>query len=106
MDIRFLYSEDCPSHEEALERLRRVMAEEGVEAQIEVREVETNEQAEKFRFLGSPTILINGRDIDPPDKPHYALTCRAYRTEDGRISPLPSEALIRKALRSALGKDP
>jgi len=106
LEVQFLYSEDCPSHEDALERLRRVMAEEGVEVDIDVRKIETDEQAEKFRFLGSPTILINGRDIDPPDKPHYALTCRAYRTEDGRISPLPPEALIRSALRLALGKHP
>lgn len=100
MKIDFLYYEDCPSHEQALERLRKVMSEEGVEGDIEVVKVETGEQARELRFTGSPTIRIDGRDIDPPPDEFYALTCRAYTLEDGRISPLPSEAMIRRALGS------
>ncbi len=103
MNIRLLYYEECPSHEQALARLRQVMAEEGIEAEIEVIKVETEEQAQRLRFVGSPTIQINGQDIDPPPPgAHYALTCRAYRWEDGRISPLPSPEMIRKALRAAI----
>ncbi|RMF29195.1 MAG: DUF2703 domain-containing protein [Chloroflexi bacterium] len=102
MNIHFLYYEECPSHEKALERLRQVMAEEGIQAEIEIIKVETEEQAQRWRFVGSPTILINGQDIDPPPSDaYYALTCRAYRLEDGRISPLPSTAMIRRALRAA-----
>lgn len=101
MKILFLYSEDCPSHEQALQRLRKVMNEEGMRNEIEILRVETSEEAEKLKFIGSPTILIDGRDIDPPTNPYYALTCRAYRLEDGRISPLPSEAMIRQAIRRA-----
>ncbi len=100
MGIRFLYYEDCPSHDVALARLKTVMAEEGVTADIEVIKVETDEQALKLRFAGSPTILINGQDIVPvPDNACYSLTCRAYRLDDGRISPLPSPDMIRRALR-------
>ena len=103
MYIRFLYSEECPSHEEALERLRRVLDEEAISAEIEIIRIETEEQAQKLSFLGSPTILINGQDIDPPATLHYGLACRAYRLEDGRISPLPPVAMIRRALRAARG---
>lgn len=100
MGIRFLYFEDCPSHEVALARLKSVMAEEGVSADIEVVKVETDEQAQKLHFAGSPTILINGEDIVPvPDSAYYSLTCRTYRLDDGRISPLPSSEMIRRALR-------
>ena len=108
MKIQFLYSKDCPSHEEALQRVRKAIQEEGVHCDVTVINVETIEQAEKFHFVGSPTILIDGHDIDPADnRPvHYALTCRAYTLEDGRISPLPSIAMIRKALRAAAGKQP
>jgi ribonucleoside-diphosphate reductase alpha chain len=63
LEIRFLYYEGCPSHEEALERLRKVLKEESIETDIEVVKVETNEQAKKLRFPGSPTILANGHDI-------------------------------------------
>jgi hypothetical protein len=101
LNIRFLYSEDCPSHGEALQRLRRGIEIEGISAHIEVIEVKTAEEAEQFEFIGSPTIIVNGHDIDPQPRPQYALTCRGYRLEDGRISPLPSEAMIRRALREA-----
>lgn len=101
MEIRFLYFEDCPSHEETLRRLRQAINEEDIKAQIEVIRVDTVEQAVRLKFLGSPTIYVDGRDIDPPPEPHYALTCRAYRLEDGRISPLPSLSMIHRALKSA-----
>jgi hypothetical protein len=101
VNIRFPYYEDCPSHDEALERVRQVVREEGVEATIEVIRVEHSGDVEKLKFLGSPTIFINGRDIDPPAHPSYALACRAYQLDDGRISPLPSKAMILRALRAA-----
>ncbi len=101
MHVRFLYFEGCPSHDVALQRLQKVMTEEGVGSEVEVIKVETTEEAERFRFPGSPTILINGSDIEPPLSAQHALTCRAYRLEDGRISPLPSETMIRKAIRKA-----
>jgi hypothetical protein len=98
--VLFLYSEQCPSHGEALERLRRVLQEEGLQASIEVIRVETFEEAKRYRFPGSPTIMIDGHDIDPIPNPEYAPTCRAYRLEDGRISPLPSVTMIRKAVQA------
>jgi hypothetical protein len=98
--VSFLYYEECPSHDLALERLREVMAEEGIPNAVEIIEVETEEKAHELRFVGSPTIRIDGQDIDPPRDPRYALTCRIYRLEDDRISPLPSKDMIRRALRS------
>src|SRR3954454_12111410 len=103
MRVRFLFYEDCPSHELALERLRDVLAEEGIDADVEVLKVESEEQAQELRFVGSPTILVNDEDIDPPPpNSHYALTCRAYGLEDGRISPLPSWDMIRRAIDAAM----
>jgi hypothetical protein len=99
--VSFLYYEDCPSHDLALERLREVMAEEDTPGEVEVLKVETEEQARELRFVGSPSIRIDGQDIDPPSDPRYALTCRVYRLEDDRISPLPSKDMIRRALRSS-----
>ena len=100
MQVSFLYYEGCPSHDLALERLREVMDEEGIPGEVEVLKVDTEEQARQLRFVGSPTIRIDGQDIDPPSDSRYALTCRAYRLEDDRISPLPSRDMIRRALRS------
>ena len=102
MKLTFLYYEDCPSHERALERLRSVMAAEDILAEIEIIKVETDDQARRFHFVGSPTILVDGQDIDPPSPEAIpALTCRAYQLEDGRISPMPSVDMIRRALNAA-----
>lgn len=101
MHIDFFYFEECPSHEQALERLRKVAADEGVKTEISVVEVRTEEQARDLEFPGSPTILVEGRDISPHlELPNYALTCRTYQLEDGRISPLPSEDMIRNTIKA------
>ena len=100
MRVSFLYYEDCPSYDLALERLGEVMKEEGIPGEVQVVKVETEEQARELRFVGSPTIRVDDQDIDPPSDSRYALTCRAYRLADDRISPLPSKDMIRRALRS------
>ena len=97
--IKFLYWEECQSHDEALSRLRKVIAEDRIDAEIEIIRVQSDEEAKRLRFTGSPTILVDGKDIQPPTTTHYSMACRAYQLEDGRISPLPSEAMIRKALK-------
>jgi hypothetical protein len=101
--IEFFYYADCPSHERALELLREVMAEEGVDVSIEIIEVRTDDEARYYNFYGSPTIRVNGVDIAPvpDDLPEPGLTCRAYRRADGRISPLPPRELIAAALQRA-----
>ncbi len=106
MRASFLYYEDCPSYDLALERLREVMDEEGIPGEVEVVKVETEEQARELRFVGSPTIRVDGQDIDPPSDSRYALTCRAYRLADNRISPLPSKDMIRQAFRSSAMSQP
>jgi hypothetical protein len=97
--VTFQYMDDCPSHEQALARLRKVLDEEGISVRIDVIKIESDEQAKRLRFVGSPTILVNDRDIDPQANDRYGLACRAYQLEEGRISPLPSEEMIRRAIR-------
>ncbi len=105
MHIQFLYYEECPSHEVGLQRLRDVLAQEGINPPIEIIKVETDEQAAALRFTGSPTILINGADIVPVSADTcFRLTCRTYRLEDGRFAPLPSAEMIRAALQNARAK--
>ena len=101
MKIKYLYFADCPSYEDGLARLRKVLEEESISQGIEIVEVVSEKQAAELKFIGSPTILVNGRDIDPGDLAGQspALACRVYRLPDGRFSPLPSESMIRSALR-------
>jgi hypothetical protein len=98
--VEFLYWDACPSHEEALARLRQALCDEGLDVAIDVVRVETQADAERLAFPGSPTIRINGEDLQPEGaQPRGVLTCRTYRTETGRLSPLPTTAMIRAVLR-------
>jgi hypothetical protein len=98
--IELLYWEGCPSHPEALELLRTVLAERGVALEVDVREVHTDAEAEVLRFPGSPTIRIDGRDVDPAGADgHPSLSCRIYHVEDGRVSPVPSRKQLEDALQ-------
>ncbi len=73
-----------------------------IETPVEIRRVETEEDAQREQFFGSPIIRIDGQDIaPPPDDMSPGLTCRAYRRADGRISPLPPVEAIELALHKA-----
>jgi hypothetical protein len=101
--IELLYFDGCPSHERLLPVVEQLAAETG--AMLQVRRVESPEVAESERFLGSPTIRINGVDVDPtaPERTDFGLKCRIYRSDDGGLSPLPPDRWIRAALARARG---
>jgi hypothetical protein len=83
-----------------MELLEQVLRERGIEAELDVREVTTREEAEALRFPGSPTILVDGRDVDPDGaNARPALNCRIYRLPDGSPSPVPSREQLEAALR-------
>ncbi|MFT5241557.1 MAG: hypothetical protein ACI9X0_002540 [Kiritimatiellia bacterium] len=96
LNIRFLYFAGCPGVEPTLERLRAVMADEGVACPIEMVDIPDKAAMNREGFIGSPSIQINGRDIEPErrsDAPCYG--CRIYPNGE----PVPPEHLIRSALR-------
>ena len=100
MRVELLYFEDCPNYRPAVDRLRAVLRDEGVHA--DVTEVRANDAstAQRLQFIGSPTIRINGLDIEADVRALRAgaLACRRYS------GGLPSEAMIREALKEALEK--
>ena len=98
--VELLWWEGCPSSEGAHELVRRVMSESGLDPDsLRSIEVATEETAERQGFVGSPTIRVDGRDIQPPEAEEPpGLTCRVYHLRDGRISPLPDPEDIKEAL--------
>jgi hypothetical protein len=76
------------------------MAELGIETPVDKIEVLTDEDAQRLGFPGSPTIRVDGVDVDPSGAAQMgtALTCRVYVLEDGRFSPLPSKEMLRRSL--------
>jgi hypothetical protein len=102
--VELLYFDDCPSYERLLPRLRELVAAADTGAEVELRRVETIDQAERERFLGSPTVRVDGRDVDPGagERGDFGMKCRLYRTAQG-LGPLPSDTWIREALSRASG---
>jgi hypothetical protein len=96
--IDFLFWRGCPSHPEARELLDDVLASRGIEADIVEREVVSDEEARQLAFPGSPTIRVDGRDVDSKGaSARPALTCRIYHLPDGRVSPVPSREQLEEA---------
>ena len=106
MRIELLYLDGCPTYRSAEEDLRRVLAEEGIEAEVELVEVNSDEEARRLRFPGSPTLRIDGRDPFPvSERGEGALACRVYATPEG-MKGTPTPAMIREALGSSNEEPP
>jgi len=101
--VEVLYVADCPSHPAAVKLVKDVLAQAGVMAEVHevlVRDVQT---AGKLKFLGSPTIRINGRDVagEPQKTEGFALSCRLY--SGSTQVRLPPAELIHRAIVEARG---
>ena len=99
MKIEFLYFENCPGYKPALSLLEQILLENNTAVAIEKIEVTTPELAIQHRFLGSPSIRVNGNDIEGREEAsEYGLKCRIYLDTGSGV---PSEAILRKALQEA-----
>lgn len=100
--VELLWWSGCPSSDEAIELVREEMGAAGIDPErLEVRELATETQALDESFPGSPTIRVDGDDVQPPGYGPVGLTCRLYRRRDGRVSPLPDRSDVRDALERA-----
>ena len=97
--VEILYFDGCPNHHPAVALVERVSRELGIEPEIRLVNVADNEAAQEHRFLGSPTIRVGGRDVDPQTEARtdYALSCRLFQTEAGIVGQ-PDERWVRMAL--------
>ena len=99
MKVEILYIADCPNHGPTVERVWHALKATDLHATVTDVEVLDAGDAERRRFIGSPTVRVNGLDVEPEAREiqRFGLGCRSY-VEDGRRSGLPSEGLIRRAL--------
>ena len=99
-DIELLWFADCPNHDPARELLREVVAELAPESVIRDIDATDPGAAERHRFPGSPTIRVDGVDVQPDfeDPTDFTPRCRLYPTDQG-LSRIPLRAWIEAALR-------
>ena len=97
--IDILVFDGCPNAEPTRQLVERVARELAAQPEIEVVVVPDAEAAEQTRFLGSPTVRVNGRDIEPGAEARhdYSMACRVYETADG-LAGQPDGAWLRDAL--------
>lgn len=101
MKVDLLYFDGCPGHGELRARLPRLLEQAGVDAVIEEHSIDSEGAAHRERFLGSPSLRIDGLDIDAgaANRHDYGLGCRLYPTEE-RLQRTPPDAWIMNALRA------
>ncbi|MHB8433092.1 MAG: DF family (seleno)protein [Candidatus Tyrphobacter sp.] len=100
MRVEVLTFEGCPNAEATRDLVRQAMRLEGVDAAVDCVEVNSPEAARDARFLGSPSVRIEGEDVEPSasERTAYGLMCRTYQCATG-VSGTPSIETIRAAIR-------
>jgi hypothetical protein len=99
MRIEILYVPGCPNYQPTFERLQAVLASEAVKAEVQGIPVTTEVEAKALLFSGSPTVRVNGEDVEPQQTSEPSLACRLYENRSG----IPSEELLRVATSGRSG---
>ena len=107
MTIEVLYFDGCPNHDAVVPRLHRLLDTAGVRADVALRRVESDDDAQRLRFLGSPSVRVDGRDVEPGAhaREDFGLKCRLYNTPDG-LTGIPPDAWILAAVGAGSPADP
>ena len=100
MKVELLYVRDCPNHPLTLEAVRDVLRENGLPLDITEIEISSSAQAMTLLFPGSPTVRVDGKDVDPEASSlsHFGVSCRAYLV-NGRRQGVPDREWIREAIQ-------
>jgi hypothetical protein len=95
VNVTLLYFDGCPSWQTADARLAELADE--LNLTVTRRQVTSPEQAEEVGFGGSPSILVDGRDVFAEGHEPVGLSCRVYQTPDGQAG-APTLAQLRAVL--------
>jgi hypothetical protein len=104
--VRVLFFEGCPSYTQAIENVRGALTEAKINADIELIKVSSREEALAQQFLGSPTIQINGVDLEGPNAQSAGVGfgCRVYN-QGGKLQGWPSKEQIRSAILESSNRE-
>lgn len=99
MDVELLYFDGCPGFEPLLARVRALLQQIDPDQQVRLVRVADVEHAVAVGFLGSPSLRVDGHDVEPgaDARKDFGMTCRLYDTPSGRMG-MPPDAWIRRAI--------
>lgn len=105
LKIEILYIEDCPNHRATVSLLEDISNRAHLDAEIEEIEVKDLGTATAMGFLGSPTVRVNGLDIEPDARAsrEFGMMCRVYASGGRRVG-VPPEDVLWRAFQEAAGK--
>jgi|SRR5262249_14153936 len=105
MKIELLYIRDCPNRLPTVQTVKDILRESGLRLDIAETEIGNAAQAAKLSFLGSPTVRVDGEDVEPGavEAKDYGVSCRSYLV-NGRRQGTPDPEWIRQAIRGAHAK--
>jgi len=97
--VEILVFDGCPNAEPARELVALVARDLAIEPEIRIILISDDEAAQSNRFLGSPSVRVDGRDVEPgaEHRTDYAFSCRIYRTPTG-LAGQPDETWLREAM--------
>ena len=101
--VELIYDADCPNVAAAREALTRGFTDAGVTPRWS--EHLSAEGPAYARELGSPTILVDEKDVSPGAEPSPESCCRLYETGDGRLVGVPEVDTIARAIVNAATHD-
>jgi hypothetical protein len=97
MTIEILYTPGCPNYQPTVEMVKKVLASESVAGQVSGVPVSTEAEAKSLLFPGSPTVRMNGNDVDPSPAIASRLACRLYANGER----VPPEEMVRATIKKA-----
>ncbi len=99
MNIELLYIKDCPNFRKVRRLIHDTVGSLGIKISLRKIEIESEDDSKKYSFPGSPTIRINGEDVEPETASATALTCRIYNNGTG----LPDREILKCKIAKAAG---
>ena len=103
MKVEVLYFDGCPTYKMATKALQTVLAEVGIEAEVELVVVNSDDEAQRLRFPGSPTVRVDGRDLfAAPEREDWRLGCRIYATPRG-LRGSPTADMLKEEMLTMIG---
>ena len=101
LNFHFLYFDGCPSWKTGLKNLQDALTQAGIQAEIQMVKIDTEQKATDYRFLGSPSFVLNNNDLWPEERDAYHLGCRIYATPQG-MKGSPTVEMLQDKIQSSI----
>ena len=103
VEVSILFIRGCPGCIYTAKYVKDIIADEAIDAEINLIQIDNDKDARQLHFIGSPTVRVNGMDVETgfSHTKDYGVRSRIYNVE-GNQSGYPSKSMIRSAIKKAI----